>query len=283
MDPITDVAIPVLTVCAMVVVGLELTAEDFARVAHPPTKLAVATATQTLLLPLVAFAVISVLDPPLHRTLGLIVIAGCPGGAFSNFFTVLARGDTALSVALTTACTLVSVVTLPVVTMVGFSFYVATAEAVKPPVLLMIGQLVALLVVPLLVGMALRHWREPFVRKIEPRLRRIVLAAIVALIVWILTDRADDVAAELVPGTLTASLFLLPAMALGEVLGRIARVAPAERFAYVVELGFRNLGLAVVVTVTLLRQPGFLAFGTIFFVTAVLWALAAVALFRGLR
>ena len=32
MDPITDVAIPVLTVCAMVVVGLELSAEDFVRV-----------------------------------------------------------------------------------------------------------------------------------------------------------------------------------------------------------------------------------------------------------
>ncbi len=73
-----------------------------------------ATATQALLLPLVAFAVIALLDPPLHRTLGLIVIAGCPGGAFSNFFTSLARGETALSVALTTTCTLVAVVTLPV-------------------------------------------------------------------------------------------------------------------------------------------------------------------------
>ncbi len=69
-------------------------------------------------------------------------------------------------------------------------------------------------------------------------------------------------------------------MVLGEILGRIARVPPAERLAYVVELGFRNLGLAAMVTVTLLRQEGFLAFGTIFFVTAVVYALAAVTVFR---
>ncbi|MCP5118803.1 MAG: hypothetical protein GY953_48950 [bacterium] len=59
----------------MAVVGLELSPPDFARVA--PVKVAVATATQTILLPVVAFTAIALLDPPIHRTLGLIVIAGC--------------------------------------------------------------------------------------------------------------------------------------------------------------------------------------------------------------
>ncbi len=280
MDPITDVAIPAITVFVMVVVGLELRAQDFARVIHPPAKLIAATATQALLLPLVAFAVIALLDPPLHRTLGLIVIAGCPGGAFSNFFTALARGETALSVALTTACTLVAVITLPLITAVGFALFVASAEAVRPPVPLMIGQLLALLVLPLLAGMALRRWREPFFSRIRPRLQRVGLAAVVGLIAWILIDRTPNVATELIPGFWTASLFLVPAMALGEILGRLFRVAPGERLAYVVELGFRNLGLAVVVTVTLLDQEDFLAFATIFFISANLYALAVVAVFR---
>lgn len=159
----------------------------------------------------------------------------------------------------------------------------APVEAVRPPVLAMIGQLVGLLVLPLLAGMALCRRREAFSRGIRPRLQRLVLAALVALVLWILVDRAPDIGAELVPGAMTASLFLVPAMAVGELLGRIARVAPAERLAWVVELGFRNLGLAVVVTVTLLRQEGFLAFATVFFVTAVVYALAVVAVFRRLR
>ena len=97
--------------------------------------------------------------------------------------------------------------------------------------------------------------------------------------VWILVARAADVGTELFPGFVAASLFLVPAMVLGEVLGRVARARPAERLAYVVELGFRNLALAVVVTVTLLRQEDFLAFATVFFVTAVVYALGVVAVF----
>jgi len=283
MDPITNLAIPVLTVYMMMVVGLELRRQDFARIARSPAKLLVATASQTFLLPLVAFAVIAFFEPPLHRTLGLIVIAGCPGGAFSNFFTALARGETALSVALTTTCTLVAVVTLPVVTTVGFALFETAAGTVRPPVLLMVGQLIALLVLPLLVGMTLRGSYEHFFGSIHQWLQRIGLASVVALILWILLRHAPDLGTELVPGFLTASLFLLPAMALGELLGRSLGEQPAERLAYVLELSFRNLGLAVVMTVTLLKQPAFLAFGTIFFVTATLYALAVVGLYRRRR
>ncbi len=280
MDPLTDIAIPAVTVCAMVVVGLELTAEDFARVAGRPSKLVIATAAQTFLLPLVSFALIVALDPPVHRAVGLIVIAACPGGAFSNFFTALAKGETALSVALTTTCTLVAIVTLPAVTTVGLTLLVADTEVVRPPVLVMIAQLILLLLAPLVAGMALRRWQEPRSRYLHPRLQRLVVVAIVALLVWIFVERAPDFAAEALPGAVTASLFLVPAMILGEVLGRITGAPEAERLAYVVELGFRNLGVAIVVSVTLLRQPGFLPFATIFFVTAVLLALAVVALFR---
>ncbi len=280
MDPIIDVAIPALTVYVMVVVGLELSARDFTRVAQQPAKLALATAAQTLVLPLVAFGVIAFLEPPLHRTLGLIVIAGCPGGAFSNFFTALARGATALSVAVTTTCTLVTVFTLPVVTSVAFALFVNQADSVRPPILMMIGQLIALLVVPLVVGMSLRRWREPYFRRIQPRLQRLGLVAVVAVIAWILIARAPDFRAEMLPGFLTASLFLVPAMFLGEIVSRLARMPPPERLAYVVELGFRNLGLAIVVTVTLLNQERFLAFGTVFFVTAAIYALIVVAVFR---
>lgn len=280
MDPITDVAIPALTVYVMVVVGLELSAQDFTRVAQQPMKLALATAAQTLLLPVVAFGVIAFLDPPLHQTLGLIVIAGCPGGAFSNFFTALARGATALSVALTTTCTLVTVFTLPVVTSLGFALFVDEATGIRPPVLLMISQLIVLLVVPLVIGMSLRRWREPFFGRIQPWLQRVGLVAVIALVAWILIARAPDFRVELLPGFLTASLFLVPAMFLGEIVARLARMPPSERLAYVVELGFRNLGLAIVVTVTLLNQERFLAFGTIFFVTAAFYALIVVAVFR---
>ena len=82
----------------------------------------------------------------------------------------------------------------------------------------MIGQLIALLIVPLVVGMSLRRWRESFFRRIQPRLQRIGLVAVIALIAWILIARAADFRVEFLPGFLTASLFLIPAMFLGEIV-----------------------------------------------------------------
>ncbi len=75
-------------------------------------------------------------------------------------------------------------------------------------------------------------------------------------------------------------LFLLPAMAVGEILGRWVHLAPTARLAWVLELGFRNLELAIVVTATLLGQKGSLVFAMIFFLTANLYAIAIVALSR---
>ena len=279
MDLITDLAIPLLTVCAMFVVGLGLSSKDFLRLGRSLPRLVTATLAQVVLLPLVAFAVIALADPPVHRTLGLIVVASCPGGAFSNFFTALARGEAALSVALTSVCTLIAILTLPIMTAIGFHLFLSSGGVVRPPILLIFGQLTALLVVPLGLGMLARRWREDLFRALRPKLQRIILLAILVLIAWIAVDRFSSIAAELVPGAVLASFFLVPSMILGDLWGRLTRVPPEERLAYVVEFGFRNLGLAIVVTVTLLNQPAFLAFATVLFVMATLYALLVVAIF----
>lgn len=94
-----------------------------------------ASAGQLLLLPLLSFAVIALLEPPAHRVLALIVIAACPGGAMSNLFTALARGDAALSVSITGVSTLGSIATLPVAATVGLRLFRGSAGTVTPPVL----------------------------------------------------------------------------------------------------------------------------------------------------
>jgi BASS family bile acid:Na+ symporter len=51
--------------------------------------------------------------PPPSVALGMLLVAACPGGPMSNFMTHLARGNTELSVALTTATTAAALVTTP--------------------------------------------------------------------------------------------------------------------------------------------------------------------------
>src|SRR6056297_1231972 len=94
------VVIPVL-VLLMFSLGLDLRPRDFARVARRPRPVAIGLAAQLVGLPLVAVAVATAVGLPPVAAVGLVLLAACPGGASSNAFTMLARGDVALSVTLT--------------------------------------------------------------------------------------------------------------------------------------------------------------------------------------
>ena len=100
-NTITQIFLPLSLAFIMFSVGLELTLADFKRVAVQPKDFAVGAACQVLVLPLVAFALLSFWPIAPALAVGVMIIAACPGGVTSNLMTYLARGDTALSVSLT--------------------------------------------------------------------------------------------------------------------------------------------------------------------------------------
>jgi BASS family bile acid:Na+ symporter len=86
---------------------------DLLAVFRTPRSLIAGLAIQALGAPLVALAVNDALDPPLGLALGLILVAAVPGGTMSNVLTYVARGNIALSIALTAITTLGSLVVTP--------------------------------------------------------------------------------------------------------------------------------------------------------------------------
>ena len=72
-----------------------------------------------ILLPIVAFFIVSIIKLPNEMAVGMMILACCPGGVTSNIITKLAKGDTALSISYTAVVSIASVITLPLI--VGFS------------------------------------------------------------------------------------------------------------------------------------------------------------------
>ncbi|MCL4698925.1 MAG: bile acid:sodium symporter, partial [Burkholderiaceae bacterium] len=105
---IVGVALPLALAFIMFYLGLTLHAADFRRVLARPRALAVGLAGQLVLVPLLALtlALAGRLDPAL--AIGLMVLAACPGGVSSGLLTHLARGDVALSIALTAVSSIVA-------------------------------------------------------------------------------------------------------------------------------------------------------------------------------
>ena len=68
---------------------------------------------QFVLLPLLGFLSLTLLPQSSATAIALLVVTTSPGGGFSGFWCYFCNADLALSVAMTTASTLVSVVALP--------------------------------------------------------------------------------------------------------------------------------------------------------------------------
>ena len=284
LNLLADVGVPVVVWLLMLVVGLELTPRDFRRVLVYPKAVVAATAGQLLLLPLLAALLIRALEPAPAIAAGIVLVAASPGGAVSNFYTYLARGNLALSVTLTAVSTLAAMLTMPLLVNAGLALFAGSALAVEVPAGRMAAQLLLMLVLPVGLGMGLRAGAPASVARHARALRRISFAALGLLIVLVLVDQRRLLLENAGQVIVAAVLFSLGAMLLGWLVGRLAKLAPVDCFTLVLEFVARNLAVAALVGITLLGRTDFAVFATLFFLTqapVILLAIAARGRGRG--
>ena len=121
MGIIADVILPIALAFIMFSLGLGLTVADFTRVLRRPRDFLVGAISQIVLLPAVAFLLVSVWNLAPELALGVRIIAAAPGGVTSNILTAFARGDVALSISLTAVISLLSVITIPIIVVFSYS------------------------------------------------------------------------------------------------------------------------------------------------------------------
>lgn len=112
-NPDALLALNVLLALIMFGVGLDLHWQDVKKLRGRWLVLLVGLFGQWLLLPVLTVGLALFLKPTASLALGMIIIAACPGGSVSNFFSHLARGDVALSIALSAVTSAICFVTTP--------------------------------------------------------------------------------------------------------------------------------------------------------------------------
>lgn len=155
-------------------VALDIKMSDFTNLLKSPKPVIIGIISQFILIPFITFLMILIIKPYPSVALGMIMVAACPGGNISNFMTKLAGGNTALSVSLTAFASLAALIMTPLNFAIWGSFYEPTAEIltkvqVAPSevvrfVLLILG-------IPLILGMAINHYKPKFASKASRFLR----------------------------------------------------------------------------------------------------------------
>lgn len=151
-------------------VALELCFGDFKRLIRDPKSTLVGLFSQLGLLPALTFLLIVFFEPHPSLALGMFMVAACPGGNISNFFSLLAKGNAALSVSMTAIITLTAIIMTPFNFTLWASLYEPTNIILRDihinlwEVFKIIGLILG---IPLLLGMTVRHYREKLADKIS--------------------------------------------------------------------------------------------------------------------
>ncbi|QED27622.1 bile acid:sodium symporter family protein [Microvenator marinus] len=261
-NPASLIVLNVILAVVMFGVALDLRVDDFKRVISEPKSVALGLLSQLVLLPALTWGLVLVIEPQPSVALGMILVAACPGGNMSNFFTHFARGNTGLSISMTTLVTSVAVFTTPFNFGFWAGLYPPTARLLREVELnvLELGLvLFLLLALPLALGMTLRHKKPELADRIVPYFRHGSLGVFALFIVLALLANWEFFKRFI--GMIFVLVFVHNAVALltGFIVARVGKLSSEDRRALTIETGIQNSGLALVLIFTFFQGLGGMA------------------------
>jgi len=175
-------------------VALGIKMDDFKQLFKNPKIVMVGVLSQFILLPALTFLIVLLLKPHPSFALGMMIIAACPGGNISNFYSKMARGNAALSVSLTAFATVVSIFMTPFNLQFWGSLYEPTNIILKTVELnpLELFKLVSLILgIPLIAGMLVNHFHDNMAKKMEKILKPFSMVVFILLILVAFSQNLD--------------------------------------------------------------------------------------------
>ena len=247
--------VPFFLFTVMMAMGLALTLQDLKQVLVKPKAIIAGLSAQLLLLPAITIGLGFLFASPPIIAAGAIILAACPGGVTSNAYVFSARADIALSVGLTAVASMVTVFSIPFLTLFALDLHLNRAEMPALSALQMTWTLAQFTIIPVTLGMLFRAWQPGLAKRAIEPLRIITLIALI-LIALIGTFNAwDTIVANIwTAGILMATINLI-AMSLGYGLGKLLRLPFKQMASITFEVGVQNLSMALFVCLTFLKSP----------------------------
>lgn len=253
------VAMNVAIAAMMFGASLQLRGEDFSRMIRRPKAPLAGMAAQFLLLPFFTFLLTLALPIHTEFKLGMILVAACPGGAFSNIMTWMARGSLPTSITMTAVSSSAAAIMTPL----NFAFYgwlnpetrdLLREISIDPLNLLLL--IVLVLAVPLILGMIIGKKFPAFSQRSEKYFRNGSLLIFLMFIVLALKKNFPlflDVAPQVIGLVILHNAI---ALTTGYSIARLLKLSGPEVRAVTLEIGIQNSGLGLLILFTFYPEGG---------------------------
>lgn len=245
-------SLQILNFCLAVImfgVALDIKLSDFKKIFYSPKSALVGLLSQFLLLPAVTFLLVWLIQPAPSIALGMMLVAACPGGNISNFMSHLARGNTALSVSLTSLGTVLAIFMTPLNLQIWASLYAPTANLLQEVSLdaWEVFKTIAILIgIPLLLGMYVRQRFPDFSAKLSGKVKPISILIFASFVVIAFINNLEAFLEYIHMVVLVVFFHNLAALSVGFYTGKIFRLPFDTCKTLAIETGIQNSGLGLI-------------------------------------
>lgn len=261
----SEASLTVLNACLALImfgVALGIKLEHFYQLRRDKKALLTGLFCQYLLLPIITVVLIYILDPAEDIALGMILVAACPGGNASNFFSMLAKGHIALSVTLSAITSVCCFVLTPL----SFFFWSSLVpdlalhiKAFEISFFDLFVNMALILLLPLIAGMSFTHFFPAVSDKIAKVLRTISILILISFITVAFINNFDVFRNHI----LTVFWLVLFHNGLGLMgayyISTMLKNKEAVNRSVAIETGIQNSGLGLVLIFTFFQGNGSMA------------------------
>lgn len=247
-------------------VALGIKTENFRELAKNPKSVATGVISQFILLPALTYILVMFFDRTIGLVtglgLGMILVAACPGGNLSNFFSSIGKGNVALSITLTAIATVLAMFLTPLNFEVWSSFYLGdriggvnvTMDSAK-----MMRMVFLLLVVPLFAGILFNTFLPKITNKINLPIKVISFFILIGFIVVAFLKNLELFVQYYDYIILVVFIHNLVALGSGYFFSKMLGNNSKDNRTISIETGIQNSGLGLVIIFSIFDGNGGMA------------------------
>ena len=218
--------------------GLTMKLSDFAVVFLQPRDVLIGCVAQFIIMPLLAFALGRIFGLSDELFAGVVLVGTCPGGTSSNVITYLSKGDTALSIGMTSINTLLAPFLTPLLT------YLYLRTSVDVDIRSMFMSIVQVVIIPIGLGLLINRLFEKYIQKIQYGMPAVSVTAICLIVAAVVSHNSEKI---LSTGSIIFVIVILHNLlgyVCGYLIGILFKMNMPRKKAVSIEIGMQNSGLA---------------------------------------
>ena len=224
----------------IVMFGMGMTAKlsDFAIVFKRPRDVMIGCAAQFIVMPLLAFLLGKAFSLNDELLVGVVLVGTCPGGTSSNVITYLSKGDTALSIGMTSINTLLAPLLTPLLT------YLYLRTSVTVDVMSMFMSIIQVVIVPIGLGLLINRVFGQYTQRISTALPTVSVTAICLIVAAVVSHNSEKIRSTGLVIFAVVILHNLLGYLCGYLIGVLFHMDLPRKKAVAIEIGMQNSGLA---------------------------------------